>query len=141
MRFVAASVFVHAFIKPRRELKPHEERIKRSARQIVKRIDAGEEIAISTVHLSEVANILEDYMPLKSALEIVASLISKPSIILLDVTGKDCIKALLAAQMNAIGFSDAIAYVLMSERKIQEIYSFDRDFDKIKSIKRISGQP
>lgn len=139
MRFVDASVFVHAFIRPRRELKPHEERIKRSAKQIVKRIDAGEEIAISTVHLSEVANILEDYMPLKSALEIVASLISKPSIMLLNVMGKDCIKALLVAQTDVIGFSDAIAYVLMSERKIQEIYSFDRDFDNIKSIKRISG--
>ena len=140
MRFIDASVFVHAFIKPRRELKPHEERIKRNAKQIVKRIDAGEEIAISTVHLSEVANILEDYMPLKSALEIVASLISKPGIMLLNVTGKDCIKALLTAQTNSIGFSDAIACLLMSERKINEIYSFDRDFDKIKGIKRVSDQ-
>jgi len=138
MRFIDASVFVHAFIRPRRELKPHEERIKRSAKQIVKRIDAGEEIAISIVHLSEVANILEDYMPLKSALEITASVISKPSITLLNVTGKDCVKALLIAQTNTIGFTDAIAHVLMSEMKIQEIYSFDRDFDKIKGIRRIS---
>lgn len=138
MRFVDASVFVHAFIKPRRKLKVHEQRIKKNAKQIVKRIDSGEEIAISTVHLSEVANILEDFMPFKSALEIVTSLISKPSITLLNVTGKDCIKAVLIAQTNTIGFTDAIAYVLMSESKMKEIYSFDRDFDRAKDVKRIS---
>ena len=139
MKFVDASVFVHAFIQPKRELKPHEERIKRSARQIVKRIDAGEEVVISTVHLSEIANILEDFMPLNNALEIISSLVSKPSIMVLNVTGRDCVKALLTAQTNAIGFSDAIAYVLMSDRNIQEIYSFDKDFENIKGIKRINA--
>lgn len=138
MRFVDASVFVHAFIKPRRKLKVHEQRIKKNAKQIVKRIDSGEEIAISTVHLSEVANVLEDFMPFKSALEIVTSLISKPSITLLNVTGKDCIKAVLIAQTNTIGFTDAIACVLMSESMMKEIYSFDKDFDRVKDFRRIS---
>ncbi len=138
MKFVDASVFVYAFIKPKRELKPHEERIKRSARQIVKRIDAGEEVVISTVHLSEIANVLEDFMPVNNALEIISSLVSKPSIMILNVTGRDCVKALLTAQTNAIGFSDAIAYVLMSDRNIREIYSFDKDFENIKGIKRIN---
>ena len=139
MKFVDASVFVHAFIQPKRELKPHEERIKRSARQIVKRIDAGEEVVISIVHLSEIANILEDFMPLNNALEIISSLVAKPSIMILSVDGRDCVKALLTAQANAIGFSDAIAYVLMSDRNIQEIYSFDKDFENIKGIKRINA--
>jgi hypothetical protein len=137
MRFIDASVFVHAFIRPRRQLKLHEERIKKHAKQIVRRIDAGEQIAISVVHLSEVANILEDYMSLNDALEIVSSLTAKPRIMLLNVTAKDCVKAVLVAKTNAIGFTDALAYVLMSEMKIEEIYSFDRDFDKIKGIKRI----
>lgn len=88
MRFIGASVFVRAFIKPMRELKSHEERIKRRTKQIVKGIDTDEEIAIGTVHLAGVANILEDFMPLKSALEIVGSIISKPNITIIDVTGK-----------------------------------------------------
>ena len=33
MWFVDATVFVHAYIKPRRPLKPHEKRIKESASQ------------------------------------------------------------------------------------------------------------
>ena len=37
MRFVDASVFVHAFLKPKRELKPHEIKIKESAKKIVRR--------------------------------------------------------------------------------------------------------
>jgi len=39
MKFVDASVFVHAFIKPKRELKPHEVKIKQAAQKIVKRIN------------------------------------------------------------------------------------------------------
>ena len=70
MRFVDASVFVHAFIKPRRELKEHEIRIKEAAKEIVKRINEGEKVAISTVHLSEIANLLEHYMPIDDALSV-----------------------------------------------------------------------
>lgn len=38
MRFVDVSVFVHAFVKPKRELKQHEIEIKESAKDIVESI-------------------------------------------------------------------------------------------------------
>ncbi len=71
MRFVDASVFVHAFIKPKRKLKPHEVRIKESAKAIVKRINDGEEVGITVVQLAEIANLLESYLTLKDALKVV----------------------------------------------------------------------
>lgn len=38
MRLVDASVFVYAFVKPRRKLKPHGEEMKKNAKKIVSRI-------------------------------------------------------------------------------------------------------
>ena len=55
MRFVDASVFLHAYMIPRRTLPPDIETLKRRARGIVKRISEGEEVATSLVHISEVS--------------------------------------------------------------------------------------
>ena len=41
MRFVDASVFVYAFLKPRRELTPREAETKERAKNIVRRINEG----------------------------------------------------------------------------------------------------
>jgi len=46
-----ASVLVHAFIKPKRKLKPHEVEIKETAKKIVSRINEGEEVGITVVQL------------------------------------------------------------------------------------------
>jgi len=67
--FVDASVFVYAFLKPRRRLQPHEASVKDAAENIVLRINEGEEVATSVVHFSEVCNVLEDYLPLEEALQ------------------------------------------------------------------------
>ena len=59
MRFVDASVFVHAFIKPKRELKPHEVKIREAAKVIVKKINEGEKVGLTVIQLAEIANIRE----------------------------------------------------------------------------------
>ena len=61
--FVDANVFVYEFLKPKRKLQPHEERIKLAAKKIIARINEGETTLTSVVHYSEVCNILEDYLP------------------------------------------------------------------------------
>jgi hypothetical protein len=135
LRFVDASVFVHAFIKPRRELKPHEIEIKESAKKIVKRINEGEEVGITVVQVAEIANILESYLPLEDALKVEEFLLLAGNVKVYDVTKKDCMKALKIASDKNVGLSDAIAYVLMDE-EVEEIYSFDSDFDRLK-VKRV----
>lgn len=62
MRFVDASVFVYAFLKPRRELTPREVEVKERAKNIVRRINEGERSGITVAQLVEVANVLEKYM-------------------------------------------------------------------------------
>jgi hypothetical protein len=64
-------VFCPCFHKAKKELKPHEVKIKQAAqKKIVKRINEGEKIAISVVNMTEISNLLEAYMSLDEALSI-----------------------------------------------------------------------
>jgi predicted nucleic acid-binding protein len=49
MRFVDSNVFLHAFLRPRRELSEEERRVKEVAKEIVRGIEGGEGVAMSTV--------------------------------------------------------------------------------------------
>ena len=137
MRFVDASVFVHAFLKPKRKLKDHEVKIKESAKKIVKRINNGEEVGITVVQIAEIANSLESYLPLKEALKVEEFLLLAKNVKVFDVTKRDCLKALKVVKEKEVGLSDAMAYVIMIDNNVREIYSFDRDFDRL-NVKRIT---
>jgi hypothetical protein len=138
LRFVDASVFVHAFIKPKRELKPHETKIKESAKKIVKRISDGEKVGITIVQVAEIANLLESYLPLSEAMKVEEFLLLAGNVKVFDVTKKDCLKALKVAKEREVGLSDAIAYVIMTNNSVGEIYSFDGDFDRL-GVERVTN--
>jgi len=137
LRFVDASVFVHAFLKPKRELKPHEMKIKESAKKIVKRINDGEEVGVTVVQVSEIANLLESYLPLNEALKVEKFLLLAGNVRVFDVTKRDCLKALKIVKEKNVGLCDAIAYVIMMKNGVNEIYSFDSDFDKL-NVRRVT---
>lgn len=137
-RFIDASAFAHAYLRPKRELKPHERQIKAQARAIVTRIGRGEEVVTSTVHLGEVANILEDWMRLDDARAIQRGLCMRENIDILPVGRGELIEALAAGIETSVGTTDALAAVLMHESGITEIYSFDKDFDRFENLRRVS---
>ena len=63
MRFLDSSVFPHAYLKPRRKLKPLEKKIKAKAKEIIRRVNSDEEeVYMTVVHLSEVVNIIESHI-------------------------------------------------------------------------------
>jgi len=135
--FVDASVFVYAFLKPRRKLQPHEVSVKDAAKKIMSRINEGEEVSTSVVHFSEVCNVLEDHLPLKEALTIETGLLLRDNITIYEISEEDYLKALSVAEDNQVGANDALAYVAMKELGLSTIYSFDKDFDIFPDIKRI----
>ena len=139
MRFVDASVFVHAYLKPNRRLSETELDIKDSARRIVARVNSGERVMTTVVHLAEVANILEDYMPLDEALAVEEALLFKDSIDIVPVSREGCFAALQEARERQVGLSGAMAYVTMKENGVAEVYSFDKDFDRFRDIARVSA--
>ncbi len=138
MRFVDASVFVHAYLKLKREPEPHEKEIKEGARKIIQRIEEGEEVSTSVVHLSETANILEDFFPLEKALSLESSILTKDNIRVMNVSRKDYLNAMGRALEEEKGLNDLLAYVLMKKENQSEIYSFDKEFDEIEGIERIN---
>lgn len=51
---------------------------------------------------------------------------------------KTYLRAASVANVYEIGLNDALAVIVMKEMGVAEIYSFDRGFDKVDSIRRIT---
>lgn len=141
MRFIDSNVFIHAYIKPRRRLQEHEKRIKEEAKAIIARVNRGEEVVTTVVHLGEIANLLEDFMPFEAALEVIRGLLLKDNIHMAEISRKDYLSALPIAEDSAVGLNDALAYISMTHSGIGEIYSFDKDFDKLENVIRVTQKP
>jgi len=139
VKFIDANIFLYAYLKPKRKLKEHEVKIKEEAKKIIKKVNMGEEVIISTVHFSEIANILEENIPLEKAIEIEESILLKKNIKFIEINRKDYINSLETAKKYKIGLNDVLAYTVMREHGIKEIYSFDKDFDKLPGITRITA--
>ena len=138
MRFLDSSVFLHAYLKPKRELKLEELEIKRRAKNIIKRIDdQAEEITTTVVHISEIANIIEAHLGLEESISLIGTLLALPNIQVLDVKREDYKSAAILAMRYKISINDAIAYLKMLENNINEIYSFDKHFQNLPGIKRV----
>jgi len=137
MRFVDASVFLFAYLKPRRKIPEKVVIMKENARKIVARINEGEEVMTTIVHLSEIANIIESKVGNVEAARVVMNIMGKPNIVVLDVRKDEYLEAARIAQEIGVGVNDALAYLVMRKKRISEIYSFDSDFDNFKDVKRI----
>jgi len=138
MRFIDSNVFIHAFLKPRRRLEIHEAEIKEDAKGIIAGLEEGDEAITTVVHVSEVANILESRASPRDAREILEAIVSLQSLKILGVTGEMYKAAVLASELMNLGVNDTLAYHTMKDREIDEIYSFDKHFDPLKDIRRLT---
>ena len=138
MRFVDSSVFLYAYLRPKRYIDPKTLKAKENAKNIIKRINEGERVLTTVVHLSEISNILEAKENTEIATKIIAGILQKTNIKVLDVSKKTYTHAVNLANKLNLGINDSLAIIVMKKHKINEIYSFDKDFDRIKEIKRIT---
>jgi len=138
MRFVDANVFIYAVVKPRGEIPKDIADIKQRAKAIVKRIDEGEPVLTSVVHLSEVANVLEPHLTPEDLNKYFNSILYRENISVCAVDHELYRLANEGFLVYGIGLNDAVASILMKKEGINEIYSFDTHFDKIAWIKRLT---
>ena len=138
MRFVDSNVFVYALLRPRRRLETHEDEIKEGAKNILTRIEEGEEAMTTVIHVSEVANILEARMPREGSWRILSALASMRGLSLAGVTGDAYRAAIQASNVLGVGVNDALAYTSMTRSGVREIYSFDKHFDQLPEIRRVT---
>jgi len=124
-------------MKPRRELTPAEAQMKESAKQIIRSLETGEEMASTTVHISEVLNILEDNLGVKQSMAFLSWAIAAKNLIVFPASIVDYESALNITRETLIGLNDSLAIHIMRREGISEIYSMDRHFDRFEDIIRI----
>lgn len=89
MRFIDANVFIYAVLKPKSAISPALMEEKAAAKEIFLRVNAGEPVVTTTVHLSEVANVLGDAAGLPFATDLLSAILLKPTITAEPVTSDD----------------------------------------------------
>jgi hypothetical protein len=106
---------------------------------MLRRIEDGEEAATTVVHVSEVANILEARTTREESRRMLSALASMRSLSLIGVTGDAYRAAVQASSILGVGVNDALTYIAMAEKGINEAYSFDRRFDQLSETTRITS--
>lgn len=105
MRFIDANVFIYAVLKPKRELNEKELKIKNAAKEIFKRVNEGEEVITMVVHLSEVANVLEDAANLSLSISLLKDILLKRNVIVEEVNDKDYMESVLLADERRVSIT------------------------------------
>ncbi len=137
-RFLDSNVFLYAYLKPRRKPPQRVLEMKKHAKEIIKRVESGEEVVTSVVHLSEILNILESHLGLQISLQFLETMLSMKNMEIAEVGRKDYEDALILCNKFNISANDGIAVKIMRSLGINEIYSFDSHFDNVPGIKRIT---
>ena len=132
MRFIDANVFIYAILKPKIALPEAVQRRKTASKEIFLRVNAGEPVTTTTVHLSEVANVLEDAAGISFTGDFLSAILMKPTLNVEPVSVDDYRESIVLAQKSAISINDALAIIFMERQGINEIYTFDRHFNKTK---------
>jgi predicted nucleic acid-binding protein len=138
MRFLDANVFIYAYYKPKRQLTQTEKEMKEQAKSIISNISQGkEEVLTTVVHLSEVVNILKHAMPPEQLNRTIRGLFMLDNIKIVGVTKEEYLAATETADELKLEANDALAIDFMNINNINEIYSFDEDFDRVPQITRL----
>lgn len=136
-RFLDSSVFLHAYLRPRRPLTAREEAVKAAAQEILRRVEEGEPVFTTTVHVSEVVNIVESRVGLQASLGLAARLLSLENVEVLPVSRDDYEKSLEVAQRFSVSLNDAVAYAKMLEKGASEVYTFDKHFAQLPGMRTL----
>jgi hypothetical protein len=130
MRFIDANLFIYAVLKPKKPLPAAVLQKKTAAKEIFLRVNEGEPVITTTVHLSEVANVLEDAAGIGFACDLLSAVMAKPSIDVRPVSADDYRESIQQAQKYAVSINDALALIVMEQQGIDESYTFDRHFER-----------
>ncbi len=138
MKFLDANIFIYAYYKPKHQLTQKQKEMKEKSKDIVRKINEGEEVMTTVVHLSEISNILKRAFDLNDLHSLLIGLYSLDNVKIVDVTKGDYLSAVELMEDITLDPNDCLAVEVMRREGIDEIYSFDAGFDSIRGIKRIA---
>ncbi len=138
MKFIDSNPLIYAFYKPKDEVLDEKKKdLKDKSKTIVSRINEGEKVLTTAIHISEVYNLLKRSYNQKTLNKLVHSLILKENIQIAGVDRKTLLSGQELAINNNIDLNDGIAVTIMQQMDVEEIYSFDAHFDNFKWITRL----
>lgn len=130
MKFVDANVFIYILVKsPEKDYE--------ISKKILKKIEDGEEAATSPAILQEVVDWLEYNNRKREIRSFLAAVNSYLALNKLNNAWDDLLTAMDDMDEYEIDFVDALTLQTMKKNKINKIYSNDKDFDRVKWIKRL----
>ncbi len=130
MKFLDANVFIYAYYRPRKELSEKARWMKEESKKILKRINDGEEVVTTVLHLSEVNNFLKRSMDIASLQNLFLELYSLENFKIAGVSAEDYLGAIAMMAETGLDANDCLALKVMKDLEITEIYSFDRGFER-----------
>ena len=130
MRFVDTNVFIYEVIQsPKRDYE--------IADRILGRIQNGEDAVTSLQVIQEVVDWFHYNKRRKESETFILALNSYLTLVKLAASWDNFVSAIDDMNKKQISFVDSLTLQIMKENGITEIYSNDKDFDKIDWVKRI----
>ncbi len=130
MRFIDANVFIYVLVKsPKKDYE--------ISKEILERAEKGEETATSLAVIQEVIDWLEYNNRKKEIKSFLVAVNSYLSMEKLTTTWEDLVPALGEMEKHDIDFVDALTLQCMKKNKMDEVYSNDKDFDRVEGVRRI----
>jgi len=130
LRFVDANVFLYTLIgSPKRDYE--------TSKAILKRVEDGEKAMTSLAVIQEVVDWLEYNGRKKEAGVFLTAVNSYAKMKKVSNRWRDFPRASAEAEKEGVDFVDALTLAVMRREKVAEVYSNDKDFDRIAGIKRV----
>jgi len=144
MIYLDANIFIYAYFKPKKgkALSNKIKWCKEEAKKIVQKINEEDsDYCISLIQLSEVVNLLKNVMSWENLQEFIMGLISNKSIEIIEVSKMMYINAVNKMTEYNMDSNDLSAYLLMKEKNIKEIYTFDQQYEDLPNITCLPQMP
>jgi len=130
LRFVDSNVFIYVLVKS-----PKDDYM--TAKRILQRIEEGEETITNTAVIQEIVDWLEYNNRRREIETFLAAINSYITMKKAKVSWNEIMEAIGDMKKYDLDLVDALTLQTMKKNDVKEIYTNDKDFDRVKEVKRI----
>ena len=130
MRFVDSNVFIYVLVKSPKD--DYE-----TAKRILQRIEEGEAAITNTAVVQEIVDWLEYNNKRREVEKLLTAINSYITMKKAEVSWNEMMEAISDMKKYDLDFVDALTLQTMKKNNVKEIYTNDKDFNRVKGIRRI----
>jgi len=130
LRFVDSNVFIYVLVKSPKD--DYE-----TAKRILQRIEEGEAAITNTAVVQEIVDWLEYNNKRREVEKFLTAINSYITMKKAEVSWNEMMEAISDMKKYDLDFVDALILQTMKKNNVKEIYTNDKDFNRVKGIRRI----